>query len=289
MTIDDYELKLAQSQFGKRNVVCNTGHEECSNEILVSIVTVTYNADVFLSEAIQSVIRQDYPHIEYIVIDGASTDSTIEIIRKNDEHIDVWLSERDKGIYDAINKGISLASGELVKLLHADDLLCHDGLSKAVEVYRASKNKRLITRGYTVEIDANGNHMGITTGKEVSAGFDCFNHPSWLVPKDVYKEVGLHDTQFKISSDYELYLRLKAAGVDFVDIDSPVVKFRRGGVSSGFEGTFEVARINLTYFGRARAIRIFIIHFGGKMMSKVFHTIRNGLLRLKRNPGGLLS
>ena len=90
---------------------------------LISIITVVYNGDKYLEETVQSVLSQTYDNVEYIIIDGASTDGTIDIIRKYEDQIDYWVSERDKGMYDAMNKGIDAASGELINFMNAGDRL----------------------------------------------------------------------------------------------------------------------------------------------------------------------
>ena len=97
-----------------------------SKNPLVSIITVVYNAEEFLEETILSVLNQDYKNIEYIIIDGGSTDLTLDIIKKYHEKIDIFVSEDDKGIFDAMNKGIGLANGEWLNFLNAGDVLCFD-------------------------------------------------------------------------------------------------------------------------------------------------------------------
>ncbi|MEB2546001.1 glycosyltransferase family 2 protein, partial [Burkholderia cenocepacia] len=105
--------------------------------VKVSIITVVYNSVDTIAAALQSVLGQDYPDIEYIVIDGQSTDGTQEVIQQHQPHIDVFISEKDEGLYDALNKGISLASGEIVGILHADDLFSTPQvISDVVAAYR---------------------------------------------------------------------------------------------------------------------------------------------------------
>ena len=91
------------------------------NKPLVTIITVVFNGEAYLEETIQSVINQTYDNVEYIIIDGGSTDGTLDIIKKYENQIDYWISEKDHGIYDAFNKGISLAQGTLVGIQNADD------------------------------------------------------------------------------------------------------------------------------------------------------------------------
>lgn len=234
---------------------------------LVSIVTVTYNAATFLEQTIQSVISQDYRNIEYLVIDGGSTDGTQAIAEKYREHIDVFVSEPDKGIYDAINKGIRLCSGRVIKILNADDLLLPGAVTTAMdELARHDTHEPIILIGYSRVININGRMLGRITEKPVIYGFDSFNHPGWFATSSVYERYGHYSLDYRISSDYEYYLRYKTAGGKIVWIDRDVVCYRQDGASSGFTGVREVARINRGYFGLARALIVRFQHQGGKML-----------------------
>ncbi|GAI84603.1 unnamed protein product, partial [marine sediment metagenome] len=103
----------------------------------VSIITVTYNSARYLQNAIQSVSHQDYPHIEYIVIDGGSTDETLAIVEQNTYCITKWISEKDNGMYDAINKGMKMATGDVIGILNSDDMLASkDIITKIVAAFK---------------------------------------------------------------------------------------------------------------------------------------------------------
>ena len=104
-----------------------------SKKPLVSVITVTYNAKSYLEQTIQSVFAQTYPHIEYIIIDGASTDGTLDIIKRHEKKIAFWVSEKDNGIYDAMNKGIRAANGELIGIINASDYYEPDTISEVVK------------------------------------------------------------------------------------------------------------------------------------------------------------
>jgi len=106
-----------------------------SDEIKVTIITVTYNAERFIERTIQSIIGQDYPNIEYIVIDGGSDDDTINIIKKHEEYIAYWISEPDGGIYDAMNKGIEVATGEWINFMNAGDTFSHASVLSHIKGY----------------------------------------------------------------------------------------------------------------------------------------------------------
>ena len=100
-----------------------------NNISTISIITIVYNNVEYISDALESVLSQDFPLIEYIVIDGGSTDGTLEVIQKYRDNISVFLSEADKGIYDALNKGVELATGDVIAILHSDDIFCDNFLT----------------------------------------------------------------------------------------------------------------------------------------------------------------
>lgn len=243
---------------------------------LVSIVTVTYNAEAFLEETIQSVIAQDYPSIEYVIVDGGSTDGTKAIVDKYRDHIDIFVSEADNGIYDAINKGISLSSGRMIKIQNADDLLLPGAVSAAMEeLGRYPPDEPLVVIGYSRVIDTSGKTLGRITGKPIIIGLATINHPGWFATRSVYEMHGLYSLDYRIASDYEYYLRLKTAGVRMVWIPRDVACYRQDGASAGFDGVREVARINRDYYGRLRSAFVRVQHQGGKMLRPIWRWLRS--------------
>lgn len=241
----------------------------------LSILTVTYNAEDFLEETIQSVIKQDYPNIEYVIVDGHSTDGTKAIVDQYRDHIDVFVSEPDEGIYDAINKGIALCSGSVIKIQNADDLLLPGVVTAAMEeLENYDKNEPVILIGYSRVIDRLGKKVGLITRKPIMLGFDSFNHPSWFARANVYKNYGLYSRDYRISSDYEYYLRYKTSGGRIVWFDREVACYRQGGTSSGFEGVREVAQINRKYYGRLHAWLVLAQHLGGKFLRTLVRRLR---------------
>lgn len=210
----------------------------------VTIVTVVYNCCEHLQSAIDSVREQTYPNIEYLVIDGGSTDGTLDVILHNQDIITYWVSEPDGGIYEAMNKGIALATGTYIGLLNADDLLLPHGVQKAVDALEA-----LGQPGYTcgaVElIDEAGQKVGISVPfpkpqrlKRRFLEMPC-HHLGVFVHRDVYEKWGVFDTSIRLSADYDLILRFIAHDVPCVRIDEPLGKFRKGGVSGGMGTWFE--------------------------------------------------
>ncbi|QOR62621.1 glycosyltransferase family 2 protein [Sulfurovum sp. ST-21] len=237
---------------------------------LVSVVTVVYNGEKYLEETIKSVIGQSYDNVEYIIVDGASKDTTLDIIKKYDEVIDYWISEPDKGIYDAMNKGISLCTGDIIKLINADDLLTEGSVSKAVQVYNDhTKDREFFISSYLEIMDVDGKSIAIWDDQGFTKYFQVFNHPGWYVPTRIYKKYGLYSTDFSISGDYEYFARLMSNRVEMVMIDVPLAKFRKDGSSSGFAGVFQVYEINKKYFSLVRAVYVFLMHGGIKLAGKI--------------------
>ena len=205
---------------------------------LVSIVTAVLNGGRFIERAILSVSKQSYPNIEHIIIDGGSKDDTLDLIQFYSDRIDLWISEPDEGIYDAINKGIVLSRGRYVKLLNADDTLPPDSVSIAAKALERTADLTCV-RGNVAMIDQMDRTIEIA-----STGL---RHPSWFLPRKVYEKVGLYRTDYQVSSDYEFFLRLQGQCVGFADLDKLLVKFRTGGASAGFVGVIESFKIDRAY------------------------------------------
>ncbi|HEY3946095.1 MAG TPA: glycosyltransferase family 2 protein [Solirubrobacteraceae bacterium] len=218
----------------------------------MSIVTVVKNGRRHLQSAMESVAHQDYPHIEYIVIDGGSTDGTVELIDRNASAISRWVSEPDRGIYDAMNKGIAFTTGAIVKLLNADDVLTDGSVSAAVAAYRSGA-RGVITGGMEV-IDAEGRALAIVERPHGITPFGGFAHPSWYVARDVYVTQGLYSTRLSIGADYEMFVRLHAAAIPFNHLGTLLVGFRTGGASYGLSGMRDRFLVNEHYFGRRAAL-----------------------------------
>lgn len=204
----------------------------------VSVITVVRNAEGTIAEAIESVRAQDYPHIEHIVIDGVSTDETLEIIKRYRDRIAFFISESDKGIYDAMNKGITRATGEIVATLNADDRYASShAISRLVaEMERA---KAEVGWGDLEYMDPKNPLRAVrhwksspyTPGKFARGWHPP--HPTFFVRREVYEKYGTFNTEFRIAADYELMLRfLERFKVISCYVPEVIVKMRSGGVSN---------------------------------------------------------
>lgn len=200
---------------------------------LISIVTVVFNGIKYLQQTIDSVTNQTYHNIEYIIIDGGSTDGTIDVIKANEAHINHWVSEPDKGLYDAMNKGISMAKGELIGMINSDDWYEQDAVETVVHNYLLNSEKGIF-HSDRFDVYPNGEKKLFAFNPSVIK-FKYFsmtyNHPSMFVSPKVYKEY-MYNTNLKVYSDYQFTLTSFLKNKDqFFYINKPTVNFRLGGVS----------------------------------------------------------
>ncbi|KQR93535.1 family 2 glycosyl transferase [Chryseobacterium sp. Leaf180] len=206
----------------------------------ISIVTVCWNSEKYISDAIESVLSQNYDDVEYIIIDGGSTDKTIEIVKKYKKlsKIDFkWISERDSGIYDAMNKGLKMAKGDVVGILNSDDFYTDENvLSEVMQAFKSLKNIECVYADlyYVDEINTDKIVRRWITGqqKSFSKGWHPA-HPVLFVKNEVYKKFGYFDTQLKIAADFEIMLRfLEKHKIKALYLKMFLLKMRMGGESN---------------------------------------------------------
>ena len=216
---------------------------------LITIITVVYNNEKFLEESIQSLHKQNYNNYEHIIIDGGSTDGTLDIIKKYESKVDYWCSEKDKGIYDAFNKGMQLAKGEYLGFLNSDDCFSNNTL----EILN-----RYIKKNPKIDFffGAVKKHWGILHGYKkwkinFTWGFYSSHSTGFFIKKDASKIVGKYNLKYKYSSDYDYFFRmivkhkLKGIGTKKNELFGT---FQRGGFSSNvdfFDHFVECTRIRL--------------------------------------------
>ena len=205
----------------------------------ISIITITYNSAKHLEEAILSVINQPYQNKEYIIIDGGSTDGTLDIIYNYRDQIDYFVSEPDKGISDAFNKGIRAATGNIIGICNADDQLAHNCMSilaenyeKDVDIYRMNEVVKNFKTGEEFLTKPT-----LVYGHRLMNHYTC--HMGCFVTKAAYEKYGMYDVELMIQMDTDLLCRFTAKGAKYKYIDANCGFFRRGGVS-----TFGVKRRN---------------------------------------------
>lgn len=201
----------------------------------VSIITVSYNSASTIEHTINSVINQDYPDIEYIIVDGKSTDGTLDTIKKYENKISKTISEKDEGIYFAINKGIQLATGDIIGILNSDDFYVHGRvISKVVQTF-ISKNADAVYADLVYVLkDDTGKIFRYWKAGEYKHGLFKKGwmppHPTFFVKKEVYDKYGLYNTKLFLAADYELMLRfIHKMKISLSYLPQVIVKMRVGG------------------------------------------------------------
>lgn len=204
----------------------------------VSVITACYNAQDTIEDTIRSVANQTYPDIEYIIIDGASKDKTLEIANKYKDKVSVLISEPDSGVYNAMNKGINAASGDLIFFLNADDIFINETVIENFVKF-AENNKQGLILGNIILLDKyNGTvfHEKQPLIDNIQLLKSTVFHPATFFKKEVFEKYGLYNEENKIASDYEWYLNyfVKNKG-DYAYLDKPVTIFSMSGISSNEE------------------------------------------------------
>jgi glycosyltransferase involved in cell wall biosynthesis len=234
---------------------------------LISIITVVYNGEKSLEKAILSVAGQSYPNVEYIVVDGGSDDGSCEIIRKHEKLIFKWVSEKDNGIADAMNKGIQMASGELVGFLNADDWLELDALEKIAAGYEDNTVIYGDVRFWNKTAPARmtkSNHLKLRQGMTIA-------HPAAFVPLAIYKKHGIFNTDFRVAFDYEFILRIYMEGVLFKNIHAILVNMSLGGLSdrNWLQAIREELKAKSRYFSKVINVFYFLKQFVYLLTEKI--------------------
>ncbi|MEB2786969.1 glycosyltransferase family 2 protein [Algoriphagus persicinus] len=230
---------------------------------LISIITIVRNGVNEIEETIKSVLTQKNVNLEYIIIDGKSTDGTLEIIEKYKDNITIVVSEPDNGIYDAINKGIKLATGELIGLIHCGDRYENDILHLCYKKYLGSKSDIIYgninildtTDGLELQHTEKANHLLLENKMSIF-------HPATFISRACYNKNGLYNENYKIAADYEFFLRNFRNGVSFEYFPISLATFRSGGVSANANKLMrELFFIWQTHLGLLKAIRNLTIRF----------------------------
>lgn len=216
---------------------------------LVSIITIVYNGEKHLEQTIQSVLSQTYAPIEYIIIDGGSVDNSVAIIKKYSDRISYWISEKDRGVSDAFNKGIAVSNGDIIGLINADDWYEPNAVENMVneigDADVAYGDLRYWKDGKK-DMTVMGNHEYM--GNEMS-----MNHPTVFIKKHCYENV-LFNTSLKYAMDYELLLKLKIAGYLFIHIPKVLANMRWDGISDQqwYKACREVLEVKNKYLPKQR-------------------------------------
>lgn len=244
---------------------------------LISIVMVTFNCDDYLMQAMESVLNQSYFNVELIVVDGGSTDGTLEVVQSFGDAVSYWQSEPDKGIYDAMNKGISLATGDWIGFKNADDWYCDgafDVLAKSIQKNPAADvwygNSYSVVQEEPLEVSP------FFTDHNTLGGNPGIDHRSCFIRLELHRKIQF-DTRYRLAADFDVFWRLKKSGALFAHLNAFISYKRYGGASDGTEVLKESFAINRKYAGffyayssRFRSWLGFVVWKTGNTVLKMF-------------------
>lgn len=255
------------------------------NSPLISIITVVYNGEKYLEQTIQSVLNQTYKNIEYLIIDGGSTDGTIDIIRKYESHLSYWISEPDKGVYDGMNKGINQTKGEIIGMINSDDWYELNTVELVVKKFIKEPNNSFKIFHGDLLIHENTNKKILkkynpSLFKMLNYGV-TYNHPTFFVTPDVYKKYQFNIDLISIADNqFILEILIKEKEV-FVYINEVLANFRKGGIS-GQQST--ISSIKANYKARENAgfstlmnIKSLFINISYQLLNKSFFYIKKAI------------
>lgn len=199
----------------------------------ISIITPSYNQAEFLEKTILSVLNQNYSNLEYIIMDGGSTDGSVEIIKKYESKINFWESKKDNGQSHAINKGLSMATGDIVTWLNSDDYFLPDTLIKVAKIWNEKPFNYLVGNCYFV--DANNNLLAFQIKSKLINNIDylpcsnnCIIHqPGSFFSLNIFKELGPLDETLHYAMDVDFWLKIAASNYKFIYVDTYFTNFRR--------------------------------------------------------------
>jgi glycosyltransferase involved in cell wall biosynthesis len=246
---------------------------------LVTVVTAVFNGQAYLAGCLESVLRQDYPNIEHIVLDGGSSDGTVEVLRKYDDRIAYWKSESDKGIYDAWNKALAMANGEWICFLGVDDVLLPGAVSAYMDLaqsnpqaeYMSSRVRWVHPSGYQ-----------FTYGKPWKwphfSRLMCIAHVGSMHRRSLYERLGTYDTSYRSAADYEFLLRARSH-LNTVFMPTTTVLMRAGGISDDSSVLHEAKRAKILSGGRNRMLAELDLYFASAVF--LLRPLRRALNRIR--------
>ncbi len=219
-------------------------------EIVLSIVTVVKNTHLTLGRTLSSVLSVKRLGIEYIIVDGGSTDGTVDLIINSGKLVDKFISEPDSGIYNAMNKGIDLATGKYILFINGDDEIVPDGFPIVWPLLKDGKND--VVSGRTLAVDPENLHVNLIANPWQLYFFNSIPHPSTFVLTELIKKYRFRE-DLRIASDYDLFLRLFLDGHHFIKINATTALHHRGGASANSElSILEMDQIRLNRLGSLR-------------------------------------
>jgi glycosyltransferase involved in cell wall biosynthesis len=245
----------------------------------ISIITVCFNSAGTIKDAIASVLSQDHPDVEYIIVDGSSKDGTIEIIRSFGNKVTQWISEPDAGIYDAMNKGIAIATGDIVGMLNSDDFYFNSSvLSRVAQAFEDPDTQAVF--GDLIFVDPSDLEKVVRTysSRKWHPGKFAWGympaHPTFFVRRKHYDLTGPFETDYKIAADYEMLIRMLYVNrLSYKYLGFNMVKMRRGGVSSNGLRSNIILNEEIIRACRKNGIRTNMLKVYSKYFVKIFELV----------------
>jgi len=252
---------------------------------LISIVTVVYNGEKYLKDTIESVVRNKNNFVEYIVIDGGSTDETIKIAMGYKSSIDIFISEPDLGIFDAMNKGVSVANGKYVWFLNSDDFLIDGAISLILEKIFNENVDLDVIYGDIISKTKTGKYINCPTPNEILPKYFYnlpLHHPGSLVKKQLFNEFGGFNIEYKYSADYDLFLRLMLNNARFTKVYGNLACMREGGLGTinleksllEFEKSLYINKNSIFILCKAKIRRKLLLLINNNFMKKIHIKLR---------------
>jgi len=204
----------------------------------ISIITVCFNSEKTIEDTIKSVLSQTYQNYEYLIIDGKSSDNTLNIVKKYEPLFKgkmKWISEKDSGLYDAMNKGIKMTTGDVIGILNSDDILASENIFKTVIENWDSKTDIIYANVMYYNNDFTKVIRDYISGTKKNDAW-CPAHPSMYVSKNVFNIIGLYNTEYKVCADYDFMVRCNIKNISYKYINEYFVFMRYGGTSNGIKG-----------------------------------------------------
>lgn len=257
----------------------------------LSLITVTYNSSKTLLDTFQSVLTQTYSEIEYIIVDGASKDNTVSIIKEYEPKFNgrmKWISEPDKGLYDAMNKGVRLATGDVVGILNSDDLFMDNNVLADIAHAFDGNTDAIFGNLYFVNQEDVSQIVRVWKGspyKSFKSGWHPA-HPTFYVRREAYEKYGAFDTTFDVSADFELMLRLiEKNGIRAKYLDRYMVRMRMGGESTGSIKNIIRGNKNILRAFRKNGIKVSPLYPVYRLLPKVIDRVvsKLGFRKIKTN------
>jgi len=209
---------------------------------LVTVVTAVFNGEPYLARCLESVLAQDYPNIEHIILDGGSTDGTLDVLRQYDDRVALWKSEPDKGVYDAWNKALNLARGEWICFLGVDDLYLPGAIAAYVELARKNPEAEFLSS--KAKLDHPSGYCPIFGGPWAWPRFATAMstiHVGTMHHRSLFQRLGRFDITYRIAGDYDLMLRAKDT-LRTAFLPEVTIVMRAGGLSDSTAGLYEARR-----------------------------------------------